>query len=205
MKNFNLLENNSDYVDASSEFMKTFCKEFANAENETNLTHNSLNFFENNVEQHNDIQWITELVDLLDIFWEVTILFIIVSCIVFKDIWQIAGLKKLHSELKMKGNQLIETNRKMIEIYTNFQLHEYQIDDLKVIPRIYLKFLKSLITKYPFLHKIDEIFVNMQTGELFFNINEVQTKTLTKNNGKAKRSCHINSEAFDYLKNFNFH
>lgn len=55
---------------------------------------------------------------------------------------------------------------------------------LKLWQQFTVWFLKGRITKYPFLHKIDKVYVNMKTREMTLEINRKQKviadKTISK-------------------------
>lgn len=80
-------------------------------------------------------------------------------------------------------------------------LTDSEMSDLDFAPKCLVRFLKERIAKYPFLHKIDKVYVNIKTRELTVQVNRKHIKILTENTRKKSEICLMDQEAFDYIKN----
>lgn len=79
------------------------------------------------------------------------------------------------------------------------RLDKNQVDELPMWPRTIVKVCTHLITKYPFIHKIDKVFLNMKTKEVTVEVNQKQVEILTTRDNMSQKYL-MNQQSFDQIK-----
>lgn len=147
-----------------------------------------------------DSQVLKTLKELLTTFWETFTIFVIVALLVIKDSDGHSDPSQYFVPLKQNAQKFIDTSQKTFEIYRQYRLDKKETNELEIFSKYIVKALKGRITKFPFLHKLDKIYVNLRTREVTIEVNKKQEKVLEQIDVFGSRSHLIDQHALDCIR-----
>lgn len=97
--------------------------------------------------------------------------------------------------------------RKLVDHVIEFFI--YSLDDKEpnyngFLNELLVKFSKKLISKYPFIHKVDKIYINIQTKKVSLEINQKLKNALADFDKNKERDFSFCPETYDSIKKIVF-